>query len=72
MSKANSPYYAAGLSDGAADADEIKAGREPNGEDAARSWSGMYRDGYADGMAGQSSADPDAAFDVDTNPIYVT
>lgn len=51
MSAANSPYYAYGRSDGARDADEVRAGREPLGMDGGRSWSGMYRDGYRDGLA---------------------
>jgi hypothetical protein len=81
VSAANSPYYSAGLADGGRDAAEVKAGREPLGEDGARSWSGMYRDGYRDGFAdpdATSSADPGDAgnpadsFEVDMSPIYAS
>ena len=65
MSTANSPYYAAGVSDAERDAAEVKAGREPLGMDGARSWSVMYRTGYRDGLAGDNdSTGPDGAITV--------
>jgi hypothetical protein len=73
MSRANSPYYAAGVADGMADAEAVKAGADPVGMDGSKSWSGMYRDGYREGRAGEGSAPefPGEAFDVDTSPITV-
>lgn len=80
MSTGNSPYYSAGLADGIADAAEVKAGRDAIGPDGARSWSGMYNDGYRDGFANPDSAGTDAGsgaadagmepIDVDMSPIY--
>ena len=45
MSEKNSPYFAAGLADGAADAARRPAARR--GFDPARSHSWMYRRGFA-------------------------
>jgi hypothetical protein len=79
VSTANSPFYAAGIADGARDAAEVKEGREPLGEDGSRAWSGMYRDGYRDGLGDPDASgdadpgragDPMAAFEVDMSPVY--
>lgn len=51
ISEKHSPYYAAGKADGLTDAtresDDDKQGMDPQ-----RSWSAMYRRGYADGLGG--------------------
>lgn len=71
MSRDNSPYYADGVLDGLADADEIKQGREPIGMDGSKDWSGMYRDGYRDGLGDAAeSASSTEPVDVDMSPIY--
>lgn len=52
-SEEHSPRYTDGLNDGLRDA-ELLAEDPPQdavGMDAALSWSGMYRRGYADGLA---------------------
>lgn len=48
MTEANSPYFAAGLADGAADRARITQcpGLDPLGMDGEKSWSLMYRRGY--------------------------
>lgn len=51
MSKDNSPFYDAGLGDGTADA-ETESACPPGiaaGPDPERTWSWMYKRGYADG-----------------------
>ena len=55
-SERHSPFYDAGLADGAADAARIADGEDVQGEDGERSWSAMYRRGYADGLAGSEQA----------------
>ena len=47
-SEHHSPYYDDGASDGQADASR----KEKNGMDPDKSWSAMYRRGYADGLTG--------------------
>jgi len=53
-SEQHSPYYTAGLADGMADATRDED-EERQGMDPERSWSAMYRRGYADGIGGGSS-----------------
>jgi hypothetical protein len=52
-SEKHSPFYTAGLADGQADAARERA-EDRQGMDADRSWSAMYRRGYADGLGSGS------------------
>ena len=72
MGEHNSPYHAAGLDDGLRDAElaaraptkECPNPPQPVGMDPTKSWSIMYRKGYASGFP-ESGVDP---YDVQDRP----